>query len=54
MFGSAETISGTKAFFDTSEKFEEIYFSLMKYLSANVFDFDFIFQGTPTIRFYFH
>ena len=41
------------SFYDTSEKFNELYLDLIKYLSQNVFDFDFIFQTTPNFRFHF-
>lgn len=42
----------TKAFFETSERFRELYFDLMKYITWNIFHFDFIFQETPNIRFH--
>ena len=42
----------TKQFYDTSERFREIYFALIKYLGEQYFDYDFIFQEVPTIRFH--
>ena len=42
----------TQAFFETSDRFREIYFDLMKYMTWNTFDFDFVFQETPNIRFH--
>ena len=43
----------TEAFYETNDQFRQIYFSLMKYIAQEIFDFDFIFQATPTIRFHF-
>jgi hypothetical protein len=44
-------INVSKGFFETSGEFRQIYFQLMKYIAEHYFDFDFIFQETPTIRF---
>ena len=41
-----------KAFYETSDRFREIYFDLMRHIGQQIFDFDFIFQETPTIRFH--
>lgn len=42
----------TKQFYDTSERFRDIYFGLIKHISEKFFDYDFIFQEVPTIRFH--
>lgn len=43
----------TKSFYETSDVFRAHYRGLIAYLSKSAFDFDFIFQTTPTIRFHF-
>lgn len=43
----------TRAFYDTSDKFQEIYFTIIKYIGRACLNFDFLFQETPTIRFHF-
>ena len=43
----------TAAFFETSDRFQEIYQNCLKSLHSNTLKFDFIFQETPTIRFHF-
>ena len=40
----------TKKLYDTDDKFMKTYHLFIKYLYENVFDFDFYFQDTPTIR----
>ena len=40
----------TKKLYDTDDTFMKTYHLFIKYLYENVFDFDFYFQDTPTIR----
>lgn len=42
----------TLAFYETSEKFRETYLELIKYIGQEYFEFDFIYQEAPTIRFH--
>lgn len=43
----------TKGFYETSSVFHDTYFRMIKWISQNFFDFDFLFQEIPTIRFHF-
>ena len=40
-------------FYETSSRFRQIYFDLIRYIGAEYFDFDFIFQEIPNFRFHF-
>jgi hypothetical protein len=40
-------------FYEAEESFRELYFGLMKFLAQECFEFDFIFQETPNVRFHF-
>ena len=40
-------------FYETSEGFRQIYFDLIRYIAREFFEFDFIFQEIPNIRFHF-
>lgn len=41
------------SFYDTSSKFENTYFNLIKYIAEKILKFDVVFQTTPTVRFNF-
>ncbi len=43
----------TKAFYETSDRFRELYLGLIAQLAESIFPTDFLFQETPTIRFHF-
>jgi len=40
-------------FYETDDKFNNLYFKFIKFLYDDVFDFDFYFQSIPTIRIHF-
>jgi len=42
----------TRNFYETSEKFQEIYHSLIKHIVDHISTDDFLFQDVPTIRFH--
>ncbi len=41
------------SFYDTSSKFQNTYFNLIKHIAGEILKFDFVFQATPTVRFNF-
>jgi hypothetical protein len=43
----------TKSFYETSPRFQEAYLELIRFVAKKIIPFDFIFQGTPNIRFHF-
>ena len=40
-------------FYETSTRFRELYFGLIKYIHREYFQYDFIFQAIPNFRFHF-
>jgi len=43
----------SKSFYSTNLEFREKYLCLIKFLAQDLFNFDFLFQETPNIRFHF-
>jgi len=43
----------TKLLYDTDEVFKRTYLEVIKYLTREVFPFEFLYQETPTMRFHF-
>ena len=41
------------SFYETSDLFRKLYFDLISYIAKEIFEFDFIFQETPNVRFLF-
>jgi hypothetical protein len=41
----------TRAFYETDDRFNDVYLDVLKYIHTDILKYDFVFQTTPTIRF---